>query len=225
MTVPKIKALLFMKSHSVRVPGKNIRVINGKPLLYWILQSISQSQYIEGTVINTDSETIASEAQKYFDVEIHMRPDHLLNIDSNEAAQIIDYDLTKTDGEYFFQTHSTNPLLTTKSIDSSIEAFFSQSKYDSLFSVTPLQKRLYWKDGNPINHDPAHLIKTQLLPVIYEENSCIYLFSRSSFEITKNRLGQNPMMFTINSLEAIDIDKEEDFLLAEFLLINNHLLK
>lgn len=88
-----------------------------------------------------------------------------------------------------------------------------------------MQKRLYWNDGNPINHDPANLIKTQLLPVIYEENSCIYLFSRSSFEITKNRLGQNPMMFAINSLEAIDIDNEEDFLLAEFLLTNRDLLK
>jgi CMP-N-acetylneuraminic acid synthetase len=220
MNIPEIKALLFMKHHSERVPGKNIRPMNGKPLLYWILRSLSNSKYIKSVVINTDSEIIADEAQKEFDVEIHMRPEYLLNITSNEAAQIIEYDLSITEGEYFLQTHSTNPLLTTGSIDRSIEAFFSQTSHDSLFSVTPFRKRLYWEDGSPINHDPAKMIKTQLLPVIYEENSCIYIFSKTSFAKTKNRLGVNPMLFPMNSMESIDIDEEEDFLLAEFLLKN-----
>jgi CMP-N-acetylneuraminic acid synthetase len=218
MQIPEVKALLFMKGHSERVPGKNIRPINGKPLLYWILQSLQKCKYIKGIVINTDSEVIAAEAKKYCDVEIHMRPEYLLNITSNEAAQIIEYDLSITPGEFFLQTHSTNPLLASETIDKSIETFFSQNVHDSLFSVTPFQKRLYWEDGKPINHDPSKLIKTQQLPIVLEENSCIYIFSKSSFEKTKNRLGENPMLFPMDPIESIDIDDEQDFLLADYLL-------
>ncbi|MFA6540144.1 MAG: acylneuraminate cytidylyltransferase family protein [Bacteroidota bacterium] len=207
-----------MKHHSERVPGKNIRPLNDKPLLFWILQTLQKSKYINGIIVNTDSEEIASEVKKYGKVEIHMRPEYLLNITSNEAAQIIEYDLSITEGDYFLQTHATNPLLTTETIDNSIKIFFSQLIHDSLFSVTPLKKRLYWEDGKPINHDPSRLIKTQLLPVVYEENSCIYIFSKTSFSKTKNRLGANPMMFSMNPMESVDIDEEEDFILAEFLL-------
>jgi len=204
-----------MKGHSERVPGKNLKEFFGKPLLYWILESLDQSDWISSTVINTDSEVIAETARKYFDVKIHMRPDYLLTITSNEANQIMEYDINKTDADYYLQTHSTNPLLTTETINRSIEDFLSQTKHDSLMSVTALQSRYYWPDGRGINHDPKKLIKTQELPPIYEENSCIYMFSRAMFLDKKNRIGDNPLLFPINPIEAVDIDEESDFLIAE----------
>lgn len=215
MNKPKITALLFMKGHSERVPGKNLKEFFGKPLLYWILDSLDQSDWISSTVINTDSEEIAETALKYFDVKVHMRPDYLLTITSNEANQIMEYDINKTDADYYLQTHSTNPLLTTETINRSIEDFLGQTKYDSLMSVTALQSRYYWPDGRGINHDPKKLIKTQELPPIYEENSCIYMFSRAMFLDKKNRIGDNPLLFPINPIEAVDIDEESDFLIAE----------
>lgn len=215
MSKPDITALLFMKGHSERVPGKNLREFFGKPLLYWILESLQQSKWISSIVINTDSEEIASTAKNYFDVQVHMRPDYLLTITSNEANQIMEYDINKTDSEFYLQTHSTNPLLSTSTIDESIEVFLNQDKHDSLMSVTSLQSRFYWEDGRAINHDPDKLIKTQNLTPILEENSCIYMFSRENFLKTKNRIGKNPLLFPINPIEAIDIDEESDFLIAE----------
>lgn len=218
MDIPQVKALLFMKHHSERVPRKNMRDFCGRPLFHWIMDSLTKSKYITEIIINTDSEEIANSAKDNFDVTIHMRPEHLLTITSNEANLIMEHDLCITAGEYFLQTHSTNPLLTTKSIDESIEAFFYQTKHDSLFSVTCLQTRLFFENGEPINHDPSKLIKTQDLPPIYEENSCIYIFSRQSFNKTGNRLGENPMLFPIDKLEAVDIDEMEDFVFAEYLM-------
>ena len=217
MNIPEIKALIFMKEHSERVPGKNVRPMCGRPLFHWIMDSLIRSQYIQEVIVNTDSISIAENARRNFGAIIHMRPDYLLG-DRVGASPLIAYDVAHTKGEYFFQTHSTNPLLRIETIDRAIEAFFGQNEHDSLFSVTSVQKRFYWPDGTPVNHDPSRLIRTQDLPVIYEENSCFYIFTRSSFELSRNRIGERPMLFPIDSMEAWDIDEELDFAVAETLM-------
>lgn len=217
MEIPKIKALVPMKGHSERVPNKNIRLLAGKPTFHWILESLSKSKYIDEIIINTDSKEIAKSATNNFNVTILERPDFLLG-DMVSIQPLIEYDLSQTKGEYYLQTHSTNPLLTTETIDSAIEAFFAQNERDALFSVTETKTRFYWSDGRGINHDPKHLIRTQDLEPIYEENSCFYIFSRETNEKIKNRLGSNPIMYPIDRLEAADIDDLEDFYWCEFLL-------
>ena len=216
--VPSITALVPMKGHSERVPGKNLRAMCNKPLFYWILNALSKSKFIDRIVVNTDSLEITRETTALFDVTIIDRPVHLQG-DYFVANDLIAYDLAQfPDADYFLQTHSTNPLLKTETIDRAIEAFFRQNKHDSLFSVTELHTRLYWSVGTPVNHDPSKLTRTQDLEPIYEENSCLYIFSRESFNTKKNRIGESPMMFPIDRFEAVDIDEEYDFILAESIL-------
>jgi len=217
MEIPRIKALVPMKGHSERVPNKNIRMLAGKPAFHWIMESLSKSKYINEIVINTDSDEIAKSASDNFKITILERPDFLLG-DMVSIQPLIEYDLSQTNGEYYLQTHSTNPLLKTETIDRAIEAFFAQQEHDALFSVTSIKTRFYWPDGQGINHDPKKLIRTQDLEPIFEENSCLYIFSRETNQKIKNRLGANPMMFPIHKLEAADIDEMEDFYWAEFLL-------
>jgi CMP-N-acetylneuraminic acid synthetase len=84
--------------------------------------------------------------------------------------------------------------------------------------VTRLQTRLYWEDGSPLNHNPAELLRTQDLPPVFEENSNIYIFSRASFDHAgRMRIGKTPLMFEMDRLEAVDIDEEADFRVAEAL--------
>ena len=132
---------------------------------------------------------------------------------------IIAYDLRQIEDDHFFQTHSTNPLLQSSVIDLAIESYFKNLEhFDSLFSVTRLQTRLYWKDGAPVNHNPDELLRTQDLPPVYEENSNFYIFSKNSFaDADGSRIGLKPLMFEINKLEAIDIDEPEDWEIAEIL--------
>ena len=99
------------------------------------------------------------------------------------------------------------------------EYFSSLDNYDSLFSVTKLQTRLYDQTGEPVNHNPRELLRTQDLPPLFEENSNIYIFSKTSFYAAgSKRIGKKPKMFAMGKLEATDIDEETDFILAETLL-------
>ena len=208
-----------MKANSERIPSKNMRLLCGRPLFDWILDALNESGVIDEIIINTDSEEIANNAKKYFNVTIHMRPDYLFYINSNEAFQIMGYDLKHVEGEYFIQTHSTTPLIRPITIKKAIETYFENIKNnDSLFSVSPWQKRIYDNKGAGLNHDPAKLIKTQNLHPVYEENSCIYIFSRESFFGNKNRLGKTPYMYSMDKFESVDIDGNYDFILAETIM-------
>ena len=206
-----------MKGYSERVPRKNIRDFCGRPLFHWIMDVLTQSRHLGEIIINTDSEEIAESAKSNFDVTIHMRPDYLLTITDNEANRIMAHDLAISEGDWFLQTHSTNPLLKVATVDRAIETFFSSgdSGKDSLFTVTPVQKRFFRQDGQAVNHDPDHLVKTQELPPLYEENSCIYLFSRKTFESRGSRIGADPLLFPMDRYEAVDIDEAVDFSIAE----------
>jgi len=219
----KIKALLPMKGTSERVPNKNMRDFNGKPLYHAIMDTLLKSKYIEKVVINTDSEIIAEDAKKNFgdSVIIVDRPKEIQGGDVSMNV-IINYDLSKVDGEHFLQTHSTNPLLRVETLDKAIETYFENlDKYDSLFSVTRVQTRFYDKNANPINHNPNELLRTQDLEPLYEENSNFYIFSKESFKNAGNRrIGLKPHIFEVNKLEAVDIDEPEDFILAEILYQN-----
>lgn len=213
----KVTALLPMKGHSERVPNKNMRLFAGKPLFHHVAGVLQESASIEAIVIDTDSAMIAREALKHFNkVKIINRPPSICG-DTVPMNQIIAHDLSVLDGEHYLQTHSTNPLLTLETLERAIEEYYSLAPpYDSLFSVTRIQTRLYWETGEPVNHDPKELVRTQDLQPLYEENSNIYLFSRHSFENAGNkRIGLQPKMFSMNALEAMDIDTEENFLLAE----------
>jgi len=72
--------------------------------------------------------------------------------------------------------------------------------------------------GRAVNHNPAVLLRTQDLPPIFEENSCIYLFTCETLVQKRNRLGDRPMLFEIDRAEAWDIDEEIDFTIADLLL-------
>ncbi len=215
----KVTALLPMKGHSERVPNKNMRLFAGKPLYHCIAKILQDSELLDAIVINTDSERIAQDATAHFSKAlIHPRPAEIQG-DMVPMNDIIAHDLSLLDGEHFLQTHSTNPLLTKETLERAIREYFdSLETHDSLFSATRLQTRLYWESGDPVNHNPRELLRTQDLPPLFEENSNIYLFSKTSFAAAENRrIGLKPKMFSMEQMEAADIDEEIDFKIAEYL--------
>ena len=212
-----VTALMPMKAHSERVPGKNIRPLCGRPAFHWMMESLSKSPYVTEIVVNTDSAEIARSAEQHFGATILWRPEHLLG-DMVGIQPLIEWDLAHTKGDLYLQTHSCNPLVRTETINQSIEALLAAPAHDSLFSVTQLQKRFYWPDGRPLNHDPDHMLRTQDLAPVYEENSCLYIFPRATFEARGHRLGANPLMYSLDPLEAVDIDNEHDFVIAEAIM-------
>ena len=100
-----------------------------------------------------------------------------------------------------------------------------KKKFDSLFSVKEIRSRFYTlKDDKCIcalNHNIKELIPTQNLKPIYEENSCIYIFTKDVLFKNHHRIGNNPYMYLMTNLESQDIDTENDFFLAEILYEKN----
>lgn len=213
-----IVALLPMRHHSERVPGKNYRLFAGKPLYHHIVDHLLACPLISEVLIDTDSPIIMEDAAKHFpQVRLIERPEHL-RADTVPMNDVLLHDVDQAKADYYLQTHSTNPLLSSQTITRALQMFLDHyPMYDSLFSVTRLQTRLWDSLARAVNHNPAILLRTQDLPPIYEENSCLYVFTRQTLASRHNRIGERPLLFELSRNEAWDIDEEIDFQIAEFL--------
>ena len=219
MRHPKIVALVPMRHHSQRVPGKNYRLLAGKPLFHQIINTLLNVSEIADILVDTDSPEVIAGLQEHFPaVKVLERPEHL-RADEIAMNEILAYDTAQEPADFYLQTHSTNPLLKADTISNAIQTLIANyPAYDSLFSVTRLQTRLWDQLGRAINHNPAILLQTQDLPPVYEKNSCIYIFQRDPLLSRRNRIGERPYLFEIEAAEAWDIDEVLDFEITEFLM-------
>lgn len=209
-----LTAFVAAKGHSSRVPRKNMRDFDGAPLFHRILQTLLAADRVGQVVLDSDSdEILESCAAAMPDVVLVRRPEELVG-DDVPMNLLIGNAFKETGAKVMLQTHATNPLLKPATVDGAIEAYFAADGVTSLMSVTPLQTRLYWDDLRPINHDPNELIPTQDLPVVYEENSNVYIFEREAFDRCGHRVTDAVMPYPMDPLEATDIDNETDFTLA-----------
>ncbi|MDQ3004225.1 MAG: acylneuraminate cytidylyltransferase family protein [Chloroflexota bacterium] len=217
--MPKLIALVPIRHHSQRVPGKNYRPLLGRPLFHHIIETLLAVPEIDELVVDTDSEPVMHGLRKNFpSVMIIDRPQHL-RADDIPMNDILIHDTDIYPADFYLQTHSTNPLLKPETVSRAINLFLADyPSHDSLFSVTRLQTRLYDQNGYAINHNPKELIQTQDLPPVYEENSCLYIFNRANLIAKQHRISDHPLMFEIPADEAWDIDEELDFEICDFLL-------
>ncbi|MCI5045483.1 MAG: acylneuraminate cytidylyltransferase family protein, partial [Aquisalinus sp.] len=196
-----LTALLPMKAHSARVTSKNFRDIAGKPLFRWILDTMLSVEAIDRIVINTDARDILADngledGDSAGRVVIRDRKPEICG-DFVSMNLVLEDDVKNQPSDYYFMTHTTNPLLSAETIGEMLEAYVAAQEAgvaDSLFTVNRHQTRFYTPEGQPINHDPANLIRTQDLPPYLEENSVGYLFTAESFARTGARIGEKPIM-------------------------------
>lgn len=218
-----VTAIIPIKYNSSRVPGKNFKLMNGKPLFYYIINTLLNCKNIENIIVNLDNDYIKTEINKYFNTNkiiYYNRPEELIGDNVSTNLLIKDTILNvSTNTNIYLQTHVTNPLLSSQTISNSINKYLEIcNTYDSLFSVKTWHTRLYDESSNAINHDPENLIPTQNLNPLYEENSCIYIFSKENFMKTNRRIGKKPFLFNMSSYESQDIDWIDDFRLTELMM-------
>src|SRR5512145_1156077 len=121
----KICALVPMRHHSQRVPGKNYRPLAGKPLFHHILETLLQVVGIDAVAVDTDSEPVMDGVRRFFPtVKMIERPGHLL-ADDVPMNDILLHDTAQIEADFYLQTHSTNPLLKAETVSRAIQAFIS----------------------------------------------------------------------------------------------------
>ncbi len=218
---PTVIALLPMKAHSERISGKNFRHFHGKPLFSWMLHTLLDLEEIGRIIINTDARKIL---EAYPDVrnervEIRNRRPEICG-DFVSMNRIIEDDINNVPADIYLMTHTTNPLLSGKTVRSALQALQeaqANGTTDSLFTVNKYQTRFYRADGSAVNHNPKKLERTQDLEPWFEENSNLYIFTQASFQETGGRIGRRPLLFETPWLESVDIDDQVGWDLAELI--------
>lgn len=208
-------AIVPMRHNSERVPGKNYRPLAGIPLYHHVIRTLSAVPEIDLIVIDTDSEFIIADCAEHFpEVQVLLRPEHLRD-GAIAMNDVLLNTLDQVDADIALQTHSTNPFLKTETVSAALKLFTEPGHdFDSVFSVTRLQARLWDGQTRAVNHDPSVLLRTQDLAPLFIENSCFFIFAPELLRQRGNRIGARPYMVEMEPLEAVDIDTEDDFALA-----------
>ena len=116
----KIVALVPMRHHSQRVEGKNYREVAGKPLYQHILHTLESCPEVSEIVVDTDSQQIMAGIKEVFPrVKLIDRPEHL-RAEDTPMNEVLLHDTKQVAADLYLQTHSTNPLLSAKTISSAI---------------------------------------------------------------------------------------------------------
>ena len=212
----KIKAMVAVRSGSVRVQDKNIRPFAGSTLLDLKLEQLKRIPNLDGVIVNSNSEEMLEIAKKhgcervkrdeYYASNVVSMSDVYRNMAENFDADIVAY------------INVTNPLLKDETIIEAIETykkFMEDKMFDSLNSAH-LIKEFMFKDNMPINYDLKHQPRSQDLPDIAALNFAINIISREKMIECKNVVGNKPNIYIINEVEATDIDNPIDFEFAEF---------
>ena len=213
---PKVIALLPLKRNSERVPNKNFRLLHGKPLYRWVLDMLLSVSTIDEIIINSDAiELLRAEGLPESSKLVLRDRDPSICGDAVSMNAVIADDLANSNADVYLMTHTTNPFLSADTVMEALETFLGTPKVDSVFTVNKHQTRFYREDASAINHSPGTLIQTQNLEPWFEENSCLYVFSKKSFEAADARIGLQPRMLVTPKIESFDIDDMEDWEVVE----------
>lgn len=213
----RIIAVVPIKLNNERLPGKNIKLLCGKPLINYILSTLSECQKIDDIFVYCSSNTV----QEYIPTNIIFKKrSEQLDLPTANFTQIFESFSKEITADIYVYTHATAPLIRSCTIDCCIEKVLNEG-YDSAFTATKIQDFL-WEDGRPLNFDASNIPRSQDLKIIYRETSGVYVFMKDVFEKYKRRIGERPFICEVDAREAIDINTQEDFKMAELMLSYLH---
>ncbi|MEN9965988.1 MAG: hypothetical protein RL416_145 [Pseudomonadota bacterium] len=223
-----ITAVIPARGGSKGLPGKNIRIINGKPLIVWSIEQALACQKVQRVLVSTDSEEIAHIAKSAGAEVPELRP-AILAQDTTPTEPVLAHAIQNwcdvEEDHVVLLLQPTSPLRLPLSIDNAINTFYNQ-KADSLASVSD-NHSFFWKNiETPVAlYDYKNRPRRQdILPSDrwYRENGSIYLTKVSVLLAHNNRLGGKIAMHKMHECESWEIDTEIDFHFIEELMAKNN---
>ncbi|MCK6615659.1 MAG: acylneuraminate cytidylyltransferase family protein [Ignavibacteriaceae bacterium] len=222
-----VLAIIPARGGSKGLPGKNIKLLAGKPLIAWTIEEAKKSKYIDRLILSSDDDEIISVASEWSCEVPFKRPAELAKDDTPGIEPVLHaIETLKEKYDYVCLLQPTSPLRKVEHIDGCIEKC-ANNDADSCVSVTEVDKSPYWMYRIDKNDRLTPLLENNLikrrqdLPNIYTLNGAVYA-AKSNFVIqAANFIGNNTSYFVMSKSHSLDIDNETDFNLAKF-FINNH---
>lgn len=219
-------AFIPVRGGSKSIPLKNIKLLNGKPLVYWTALAACGARCIDKVIIATDSKKIKETVLSFgFEkLEVYDRDAKNAQDTSSTESVMIEYiekaNLESKDN--FFLIQATSPLLKSEYIDEMFEAL-KNSDADSIFSAVR-EKQFHWIETpqgvKPINYDYKNRPRRQDFQGILAENGACYINSVGNILRDKCRLSGKIITYEMPVETAYEIDEEPDWIIVENIMSN-----
>ena len=211
----KTACFIPIKANSERVPGKNLKVMNGKKLYQYVCEHIQQADVFDDVYVDTNSNEVAEYAIKMGFNVIEREPELAKNTANGNDLLVYHYE-KYPNYDYYFQLFVTAPYMQPDTIKACYNQLTSSDEYDSCFTATE-NHSFYWYAGTPVNYRPGILPRSQDMTPVIEETTGLYGISSDSLRRYRCRIGRKPYIHIVNKFEAVDINTETDFILAEYI--------
>ncbi|NSW54472.1 MAG: acylneuraminate cytidylyltransferase family protein [Armatimonadetes bacterium] len=218
----RVLAIIPARGGSKGIPRKNVRELAGKPLIVWTIEAALRSTLIDRLVVSTDDDEIA-EVASAAGAEVIRRPAELAGDTTPTEPALLHALQVLEDREGYIPDavtllQCTSPLRGTDTIDECINLLFD-SGCDAVMTVLHVQ---HWylmgtRDETGRYHaeyDYQKRPRSQDMPQKYRENGAVYVTRRDVLLAYQNRLGGHVRVVEMDPIRSIDIDHEEDFVLA-----------
>ena len=206
----KTVAFVPIRLNSQRVEGKNLRLLGGRPLMTYLLDSLIKAEDIDEVYVYCSNPSIVEylpEGVKF------LQRDERLDSNTTLGEEIYDAFTSEVYADIYILAHATSPFIRTSTIEDAV-ARVESGEYDSAFSAQKIQT-FTWYQGKPLNYDLKNIPQTQKIEPVFVETSAFYIFRKELWTVEHQRVGNNPFMAIIDPIEGIDIDYPEDFAFAE----------
>lgn len=205
----KVVAMIPIKLHNQRLPGKNVRALGDKVLCQYLFETVKSVRNIDEVYVFCSDETIT----QYIPTGIKFlkRPCEL-DGDTVKSRDILQKFIELIDADIYALMHVTQPFITAKTITEAIEKVKSEN-YDSAFAAKQF-KEFAWYKEKPINYSLTDVVRTQELQPVYIEGE-LFVFEKHVFTEQGRRIGNHPWIQSIGWKESVCIDDIEDFEMAE----------
>ena len=209
----KTVAFVPIRLNSKRVVGKNLKMLDDKPLMCYVLETLAKAKGVDEVYCYCSNEDVI----KYLPegVKFLKRPE-FLDRDETLGKEIYE-EFTKTvDADVYILAHTTSPFMKVETFEIALYKIINED-YDSAFSAEKIQT-FAWFKGKTLNYDLKEIPRTQTIEPIYVETSAFFMFKRDVWKVHKQRIGFKPYMALVDKVEGVDIDWPEDFEFAEKVL-------
>ena len=219
----EIIGIIPARGGSKGIPKKNIKLMNGKPLIAYTIESALESGVLDRLIVSTDSQDIADISSQYSNVQIKIRPAEISTDDSTTESALIHVceELSKSEKIEIISIltlEPTSPFRTKETIQKCVE-LLADPNIDSVVGVTEVSSVLGRIVGNEFKHIfPNQPRRRQDREGLYQESSTIYGTLYDVLKRKKSVLGDKVFPLIISSEEAVDINEPLDFQIAEFLM-------
>ena len=205
-----------IKSRSTRVISKNLRKLGNKSLFDYILDTVSKCDNISRVIVDTDNQDVKDYCED-LGIEWIERDPELAKDCANGNDLLLSWHKQYPDYKYYYQLFATCPFTSKNTIEQCIQILEGSRTNDSIFTATH-KCGWYWFDNKPINYDPKVLPRSQDAKQVINETTALYGISNVAINELKCRIGKTPFFYFVSDKEAIDIDSEFDFKIAQLAL-------